>query len=115
MSHRLGVFHFVLVFCILALLVTGCGENRGLVPVRGRVTFDGGPPPKPGWLNFGPTKPADGFVQRPGQANLVRSHFVPNGRRPHARVVSGQCDLRRARPAASAGRLGNGVVYRTEI
>jgi hypothetical protein len=70
MSHELRLIHFVLAFSVLVLPVTGCGENRGLVPVSGRVTFDGGPPPKPGWLNFGPTKPADGFVQRPGQASF---------------------------------------------
>jgi hypothetical protein len=48
--------------------VVGCGEDRGLVPVRGRVTFDGGAPPKPGRLSFGPVKAAEGFSQRPGLA-----------------------------------------------
>src|SRR5688572_27101911 len=70
MSHELNLVHTVLVFCMLAPCVSGCGEDRGLVPVRGRVTFDGGPPPKPGRLNFGPTKSADGFVQRPGHAGF---------------------------------------------
>jgi hypothetical protein len=70
MPRELHVVHDVLALCILAVFVSGCGEDRGLVPVSGRVSFDDGPPPKPGRLNFGPTKAADGFVQRPGHASF---------------------------------------------
>lgn len=70
MFQRLGFIRFALPIAVVTAVLPGCGENRGLVPVRGRVTFDGGPPPKPGRLSFGPTMAAEGFVQRPGQARF---------------------------------------------
>jgi hypothetical protein len=69
-SHMRHVSCVALVIGIAITVVAGCGDDRGLVPVRGRVTFDGGLPPKSGRLNFGPTKAAEGFVQRPGQASF---------------------------------------------
>jgi hypothetical protein len=71
MPPRLRVFQIATLVSIAATMVSGCGEKRGLVRVRGHVTFDGGPPPKPGFLTFGPTKAAEGFPQRPGQASFA--------------------------------------------
>ena len=68
LSHRSRIFQFAGLTVIAAVVISGCGEKRGMVPVKGRVTFDGGPPPKPGHVTFGPTKAAEGFSQRPGQA-----------------------------------------------
>jgi hypothetical protein len=68
LSHRPRIFGFAVVTGLAAALLSGCGEKRGLVPVKGHVTFDRGPPPKPGRVTFGPTKAAEGFSQRPGQA-----------------------------------------------
>jgi hypothetical protein len=70
MTDELRLCRYILVVAIGAILFSGCGENRGLVPVKGRVTFNGQPPPKPGRLTFGPTKTADGYPQRPGQASF---------------------------------------------
>lgn len=57
----------------LAVVATGCGESRGLVPVRGKVTFGGDKPFQSGVLIFSPTDmPATvkdtGRDPRPGQA-----------------------------------------------
>jgi hypothetical protein len=60
----------VLLIAISAIFLAGCGEKRGLVPVEGHITFDGQPPPKAGRINFAPTKAADGYPQRPGQASF---------------------------------------------
>jgi hypothetical protein len=48
----------VLVVGLMPALLAGCGggveQEKGLVPVSGRVTFDGGPWPKPGQIIFTP-------------------------------------------------------------
>lgn len=60
----------------LVLLVSafGCGSGEpGLVPVRGKVTLNGGPWPKEGTINFTPTGTADGAdptKSRPGSAKF---------------------------------------------
>jgi hypothetical protein len=43
---------------LLPALVLGCGgveQEKGLVPVSGKVTLDGGPWPQPGQITFTPT------------------------------------------------------------
>ncbi len=48
----------LMVFSLVPLLVSGCGgavAEKGLVPVKGRVTLDGGPWPNPGQITFVPT------------------------------------------------------------
>lgn len=52
---------------ILALLLGGCQPDRGTIAVRGRVRFDGGPPPAACAVIFAPVS-ADGRI-RPGAAN----------------------------------------------
>ncbi len=48
----------------------GCGDDRGLVPVSGRVTFNGGEMPGKGYLQFVHIEVADGFVRRSGMAKF---------------------------------------------
>jgi hypothetical protein len=98
MSHRSGAFRFAVVASLVATIAAGCGEKRGLVPVKGHVTFGGGPPPKPGHLNFGPAKAAEGFSQRPGQAAFdaegnfeVTSYHPGDGLTPGAYRVNVIC------------------------
>lgn len=55
---------FVLLAGLAALL--GCGEDRGLVPVRGRITFDGAEMPGKGYLRFVPLEVAAGYTRRAG-------------------------------------------------
>jgi hypothetical protein len=56
---------FPLAFCVAT--VAGCGQNApDMVPVTGKVTFGGGPWPKPGVVNFTPFKPAEGFPSKGG-------------------------------------------------
>ena len=59
-----------LILTTLLLGLAGCGNSHGTVPVKGRVTFDGKSPPKPGRVNFGPVVPAGNPTskQRPGSA-----------------------------------------------
>lgn len=63
-----------LMLCVM-LFAFGCGSDRGLVPVSGTVTFDGGPMPGNGHLRFVPLKVAEGFARRPGMAK-----FTENGK-----------------------------------
>jgi hypothetical protein len=58
---------------VAALLLTtaGCGgDYDGLVPVTGKVTFDGGPPPAAGFLSFIPAERTPGKTTRPGRATF---------------------------------------------
>jgi hypothetical protein len=69
MSHSL-----VAALGLLASAV-GCGSSEpGLVPVRGKVTLDGGPWPKEGTINFTPAGTAEGAdpsKSRPGSAKFA--------------------------------------------
>jgi hypothetical protein len=48
------------------LLLTSCGSGLPqTIPVSGRVTFDGQPPPAAGNVQFLPVEAAEGFPQRP--------------------------------------------------
>lgn len=75
-----------IVLCCLALCaMLGCGSSGvQTVPVEGKVTFAGGPPPKPGNIVFNPLGTADGLPRRPGRAqfdaqgNFRVSSFSPN-------------------------------------
>jgi hypothetical protein len=52
-------------------LIAGCSDNGlPMVPVRGKVTFAGGPPPKPGTITFMPMTVDVGLPRRPGTANF---------------------------------------------
>jgi hypothetical protein len=52
-------------------LIAGCsGKGLSIVPVRGTVTFAGGPPPTPGTITFMPLTVAEGLPHRPGSADF---------------------------------------------
>ena len=93
-----GVLRFALVTSLAAFVAAGCGEKSSLVPVKGTVRFDGGHPPKAGRLTFGPTKAAEGFSERPGQAAFdtegkfeVTSYKPGDGLTPGAYRVNVMC------------------------
>jgi hypothetical protein len=68
MLSRFRAVWFTLLIGLGAIALSGCRDDRGLVPVTGRITFDRKSPPKPGRLQFGPIESAAGFLQRPGMA-----------------------------------------------
>jgi hypothetical protein len=83
---------------VALVLQSGCRDSRGLVPVNGKITFDGGPPPKSGRLNFSPTSAAEGYARRPGQASFdtsgefeVTSYKVGDGLTPGTYRVNVIC------------------------
>lgn len=53
-----------------AILCLGCGTDHGTIPVRGTVTFDGGPPPGPGKIMFTQIQAAPGSPTRPALARF---------------------------------------------
>lgn len=74
MTVRLAVLG--LLFITAAVVAPGCGTSRGLVPVKGRVTFTGKSPPAAGHLFFTPrTMRASAKDQisdpRPGSARFL--------------------------------------------
>jgi hypothetical protein len=84
--------------CLVLALAPGCGKGEpGLIPVKGRVTLDGGAWPKPGQINFTPVESgAEGF--RPGtgsfdiQGYFAASSFEKNdGLYPGTYKVAVQC------------------------
>jgi hypothetical protein len=58
-----------------ALFAGGCHDDRPeMVPVRGKVTLEGGAWPQPGMVDFTPIKPAEGFPSKAGSG-----HFDADG------------------------------------
>jgi hypothetical protein len=54
------------------LTAAGCnGSYEGLIPVSGKVTFDGGAPPAGGFLSFMPLDRVEGKPSRPGRATFL--------------------------------------------
>ncbi len=63
----------LLVLSLASMLpIAGCGrsDRPATVPVEGKITWSGGPWPRPGTVYFVPVRAADGFPQRPGVARL---------------------------------------------
>ena len=83
---------------LVAPTLTGCrpADERGLVPVAGRVTLNGGAWPQPGKLYFLPaaaadTPPASPRSTRPGFAEFETSgDFVVQTRRPGDGLMPGR-------------------------
>ena len=63
MSRKLT---FSLAGALFVSWMAGCGGRVEVVPVEGRVTFDGEKVPADGALYFQPLKPAEGYHERPG-------------------------------------------------
>jgi hypothetical protein len=58
-----------LLIATLLLATTGCSEDGlPLVPVSGKVTYAGGPPPTEGSISFAPVSVEEGLPRRPGRA-----------------------------------------------
>jgi len=50
---------------MIVVPIVGCNtDDKGLIPVSGTVTFDGGPPPAPGIVQFMPLETASGGTKR---------------------------------------------------
>jgi hypothetical protein len=82
----------VLAFELLLIgLVAGCGDGGlPVVPVNGKVTFAGGPPPKPGTITFTPIRPAEGMPSRPATANFdANGNFHVTSFKEHDGLVPG--------------------------
>lgn len=67
-------YRWRVVYLLGCVLIAGCGDDRGLVPVRGRITLDGADMPGKGYLRFVPLEVAQGYVRRAGLA-----HFDTDG------------------------------------
>jgi hypothetical protein len=67
----------VILWAVAAAAVAGCGSSQEfpLVPVSGKVTFAGGPCPKPGTIDFSPTAVEEGLPQRPGRASFSEDGY----------------------------------------
>jgi len=60
----------ILAFTSLGM-VSGCNDSGlPMVPVSGKITFAGGPPPAAGTVTFTPISVADGLPRRPGTARF---------------------------------------------
>lgn len=101
----------VAVVVLAAAGCVGCGENFGTIPVEGRVTFGGLPPPGPGYLFFVPADDAavaaDGTGPRSGSArwdedgNFRGGTFrAADGLRPGRYAVRIECGSPGSAPAA---------------
>lgn len=57
---------------LIVLAVCGCAKSDRpqTVPVRGKVTFGGGPCPESGNIRFAPLEVAEGFPRRTGRADF---------------------------------------------
>lgn len=69
----------------------GCGRGTPeTVPVRGRVTFRGGPWPQPGVIHFLPHQPHPGYPSRPGWGHFDHDgQFVVTSWQPGDGLVPG--------------------------
>ena len=87
-ARRLVATGLVALLCGLGI---GCGsKGPEIVPVRGTVTFHGGPWPKPGHIYFTPLKPAEGFPRRPGSGAFdVDGRFTVTTRDPGDGLIPG--------------------------
>jgi len=68
-TERIVLRRILLGSVVLATLNAGCHPDRGTIAVRGRVRFDGGPPPAACAVIFAPLS-VDGRT-RPGSANCA--------------------------------------------
>jgi hypothetical protein len=54
----------------VTLTASGCDSGPLLVPLHGKVTFNGGPPPAAGVVSFAPLTVTEGLPRRPGRATF---------------------------------------------
>ena len=78
------------VVCAVLAGITGCGNDRQMVPVTGRVTFGGREWPMAGSIGFTPNSLADGVVARAGSANFGKDgNFVVGSYKPGDGLLPG--------------------------
>jgi hypothetical protein len=84
----------------LALLLSlcsilGCGNSRPkTIPVRGKVTLNGGKWPGRGSIAFRAVKAADGHIMRPGRAYFEEDGaFVAGTYDPNDGLIPGEYDI----------------------
>jgi hypothetical protein len=71
MSSSFAIYRLCMLSTLTcALLLAGCDGSPSLplVPVRGKITFNGGAPPASGTIAFVPITTAEGLPTRPGRA-----------------------------------------------
>jgi hypothetical protein len=80
-----------LALVVAALLgVAGCGNERSMVPVSGKVTYGGGEWPQAGTIGFTPTSAGDGSISRAGSANFGKDgSFVVGSYKPRDGLLPG--------------------------
>ncbi len=83
-------------FVLALLLAAGCGNPRGTVPVVGRVTFGGQPPPQPGYVYFVPRNDDPSCAgRRPGTAIFAKDGaFTANSFEGGDGLVPGTYEVR---------------------
>jgi hypothetical protein len=70
--------------------VTGCGNERSMVPVSGKVTYGGGEWPQAGTIGFTPASAGDGSISRAGSANFGKDgSFVVGSYKPRDGLLPG--------------------------
>lgn len=69
-AQRLDCRHALQIIGACLVILAGCGEDRGLVPVTGVVTLDGSFMPDGGSVRFLPVSAAAGFPTRPAHAKF---------------------------------------------
>ena len=75
----------------IALMASvGCGNDKQLVPVSGRVTYGGGEWPMAGNISFAPGPSTDGAPIRPGSARFDKEGtFVVGSYKPEDGLMPG--------------------------
>ena len=64
----------LLPFLFSLLFFVSCGPSRpDTIPVTGKITFGGNPPPAEGAIYFGAIEAAEGYDKRPGRARFDTS------------------------------------------
>jgi hypothetical protein len=76
----------------LCLFFCGCeSEPPETIRVRGTVTFQGGPAPAPGWIQFQPIEAAPGYSMRPGSGQFdTNGKFEATSRAKNDGLVPGR-------------------------
>lgn len=108
----------VVVCVAVVLLLVGCAESGpGLVPVTGKITYGGGDWPKPGYINFNPIEPAQGYPALNGSAELrtdgtfeVTSTGNKKGLVPGKYSISLECWDEMPNPEATPPSVGKSYV-----
>jgi hypothetical protein len=83
------------VVCIALVGMAGCGNDKPMIPVTGRVTYGGGEWPMAGTIGFTPLSLADGVTARAGSANFGKDgSFVVGSYKPRDGLLPGVYHLK---------------------